>query len=220
MPAKKPLKWTGKFSDQQAGKYHVWKAAGAWILSHAGTQISQHASKEQAKRKAAEHRKRLQNQGGRDEARQARIRARTRKASTVAATARAELTHISTQTRHDVAASVARHDSLSNTRLTAAMPSARGPDAVTYPDVGCAAQLLASAGPAGVESALTRQRPGSADGERVRNAFEYEQARNAEPDSRDEEDREIARLILIARSELAEECTGPGVKRAYPVSTQ
>ena len=45
MPAKKPVKWTGKFSDQQTGKYRVWKTAGAWTLSHAGTQISQHASK-------------------------------------------------------------------------------------------------------------------------------------------------------------------------------
>ena len=73
MPAKKPLKWTGKFSDQQTGKYRVWKTAGAWTLSHAGTQISQHASKEQAKRKAAKHREQLRNQGRRGDARQAGV---------------------------------------------------------------------------------------------------------------------------------------------------
>ena len=53
------------------------------------------------------------------DARQAGIRSRMRKASTIVVTAKAELTHISTQTRHDVAASEAR--------LAAAMPSAGAP---------------------------------------------------------------------------------------------
>ena len=56
--------------------------------------------------------------------------------------------------------------------------------------------------------------PGSAllGGERELGALEYEQTRSAEPDYRDDEDRNIACLIFTARSELAEECAGPVVK--------
>jgi len=74
-----------------------------------------------------------------------------------------------------------------------------------YPN-GPVKRLLASAGPAGVETALVARpkvRPPVVIG-----ALEYEHTRSSDPDHRDEEDQEIARLILTACSELAEECAG------------
>jgi hypothetical protein len=199
MPTKKRLKWTGKFRDQRTGKYRVWWSAGAWTLSYDGARISRHASREQAKRKAAKQ-------------------PRPKKATRALAISKAiaALIRVKAHKRHDVAASVARHSDLAAMQHAPVTvdPHAVITGASQSADNGPAALLLASAGPAGTEPSLVKlPQPDLPVGwGRDLDAIEYEHTRSADPDPRDNEDQEIACLILTARSELAEECAESGIK--------
>jgi hypothetical protein len=96
-----------------------------------------------------------------------------------------EPSRIRTQTRHDIAASVVRHSNLSRLGIDLDLPteSRTSPSSVEADSILRAAKF---------------------------DAIEYEHARDADPDPRDDEDQEIEGLILVASATLAEECVRGG----------
>jgi len=213
MQTKKRFKWAGKFSDQCAGKYRVWWSSGAWTLSYGGVQISRHASSEQAKRKAAKHQKtepsRIHTQTRHDIAASVVRHSNLSKSplATVEQSRPVDPDTISALAGYKTTISQfaktwrALYSKLSGLDDRAAdltlleqiftnVSEAISRLDLDLPQEDRDAQALASAGPLLIKFY----------------ALEYEHARDADPDPRDDEDQEIEGLILMASATLAEEC--------------